>query len=263
MKKYKFLSAALAAAVLSGISAMAQFNYQNGDLIAAFGNGGSTDVIVNLGSISQFQNAGSSPLSYNLNSVLTSQFGSVSGSIYWSVFGVNDTTLGASDSSVTQTDANTMWNTLGRSNPANKTVTPFVGGNSTQQEAAVGDIETIGNLTIPGNAGPGQIVDYAAGIELVNISLGGYSPMMNSPYSGNFQGDWTYNILNNGAGTSDLYQSNPGNHLSQRANYLGTLNLSPGGTLTFSPVPEPSTWMMIGSGTLALLALRRRNSLTR
>ena len=55
MKRYKVLTAAVAAAVLSGASAMAQFNYQNGDLMAAFSNGGTTDVIVNLGSIANFQ----------------------------------------------------------------------------------------------------------------------------------------------------------------------------------------------------------------
>jgi hypothetical protein len=29
--------------------------------------------------------------------------------------------------------------------------------------------------------------------------------------------------------------------------------------LTFNPVPEPSAWVMMGSGVLALLALRRRD----
>jgi hypothetical protein len=259
MKKYKILSVAVAAAVLSGASAMAQFNYQNGDMLAAFGNGGSTDVIVDLGSIANFQQAGASAFSYNLNSVLTAEFGSVNSSIYWSVFGVNDTSLSSFNSSVFQTDQNTMWTTVARSNPSNKGITPFVGGNSLQQGGAVGDVETIGNLTSPGDAGAGQIVDYAAGIELVKVSLGGFSTMMNNPYSGNFQGDWTYNVLNNGAGTSDLYQSDPGNHFTQRQNYLGNVVLDPTGLLTFNPVPEPSTWAMIGSGALALLALRRRN----
>jgi hypothetical protein len=259
MKKYKILTAAMAAAVLGGASAMAQFNYQNGDMIAAFGNGTAPDVIVDLGSISQFQNTASGPLTYNLNSVLTSTFGSVSGSLYWSVFGVNDQTLPSYNGSVNQTDPYTMWTTLARSNPANKTITPFVGGTSTQQEGAVGDVEVIGNLTSPADASPGQIVDYAAGIEQVNVSLGGYSAMMNTPYAGNLSGDWTYNILNNGAGVSDLYQSNPGNHFTTRQQYLGGFTLDGTGLLTFNAVPEPSTWAMIGSGALTLLALRRRN----
>jgi hypothetical protein len=255
MKKYKILSAALATAVLSGASAMAQFNYQSGDMIAAFGNGGSTDVIVDLGSISQFQNTLTAPFSYNLNSVLTSQFGSVNSSVYWAVFGVND----GGASGISQTDPNTVWTTLARFNPAIKSTTPHVGGNSTQQQLAVQDIGTIGNLTVPSGAGPGQIVDYAPGIELVKTSQGGFSPMMNSPFNGDFQGDWVYNVLNNGVSLSDLYQSDPGNRNVARANYLGNFGLGSDGTLTFSPVPEPSTWAMIGSGALALLALRRRN----
>jgi hypothetical protein len=256
MKKYKILSGVVAAAVLGGASAMAQFNYHNGDMLAAFGNGGSTDVIVDLGQISNFQ-AGAVTQTFNLNAVLTATFGSVNSGLYWSVFGVNDTSIGG-NGSVTQTDANTMWNTLARSNPANKTTTPFVGGSSASQQLPVGDIETIGNLTSPNQAGPGMIVDYAPGIELVDTSLGGYSPMMNNPYNGNFQGDWTYNILNHGVGVSDLYQSDPGNHFSQRATYLGNFDLSSGGSLTFNAVPEPSTWAMIGTGLLTFLAIRRR-----
>lgn len=253
MKKNAILSGAVAAVALCAMDATAQFNYQNGDMLAAFGNGGSTDVIVNLGSISQFQQLNGGTLSYNLNAVLTSVFGSVNSGVYWSVFGVNDTSLGG-DPSVTQPDVNTVWNTLARSNPSVKTATPFDGGNSTAQQLPVGDIESIGNQTVPGNVGPGLITDYAPGIELVSVSLGGYSTMMNSPYNGNFQGDWYYNVLNNGAGVSDLYQSGP----DARATYLGNITLGSSGTMTFNSVPEPSAWAMLGSGTLALLALRRR-----
>jgi hypothetical protein len=259
MKKYKILSGVMAAAVLGGASALASFNYQNGDLLAAFGDGGSTDVIVDLGAIANYQ-AGATTQTFDLNAVLTSVFGSVNSGIYWSVFGVNDTSIGGSNPSVTQTDANTVWASLARSNPAVKSTTPHVSGNSASQGLVVGDIQTIANLTLPSQAGPGLITDYAAGIELVNKSLGGFTSLMSSPYNGNFQGDLTFNTLNNGAGTSDLYQSNPGNHNTQSATYLGNYSLSAGGSLTFNPaaVPEPSTWAMVGSGALALLALRRR-----
>lgn len=252
MNKRTILSGAIAAAALYAIDASAQFNYQNGDLLAGFGNGGSTDVIVDLGSLANFQ-AGTSH-SWNLNSVLTSTFGSVSSGMYWSVFGVNDQSI-PFNSSVTQGDPNTVWVSLGRSNPNVATTAPFTGSSGVQQ-LAVPDIETIGNLTNPNQASPGLIVDVSPGVELVATSLGGYTSMMTGSYNGNFQGDWAYNVLNNGAGTSDLYQSDP---THTRATLLGNFTLGPSGDLTFNPVPEPSTWAMFGSGVLALFAIRRRN----
>jgi hypothetical protein len=244
MKQYKILTAAVVAAVLGGSSAMAQFTYNPNDMFAAFGNGGSTDVIVDLGSISSFQN-GSAAGSINLSSVISDTFGGVSGSVYWAVFGGNDA-------------SSTVWNTLKRNNTSNKTTSPFVGGSAESQALVVGDIASIGSFTSPGLAGSGLITDYAAGIEQVATSVGLFTPMMTGAYSGNFQGDWTYNILNNGVGTSDLYESAPGNHFVNHAAYLGNFSLSSGGVLTFAPVPEPSTYAMLGSGALAFLALRRR-----
>jgi len=252
MNKRTILSGAVAAVALYAMDASAQFNYQNGDLLAGFGNSGSTDVIVDLGSLANFQ--AHTPNSWDLSSVLTSTFGSVSGSLYWSTFGVNDQSITPYNNSVSQGDPNTVWVSLGRSNPGVQTSAPFTSSSSLQQ-LAVGDVETIGNLTSPNQASSGMIVDYAPGVELVNTSLGGYSPMMTGAYNGNLQGDWAYNILNNGAGTSDLYQSDP---THSRASLLGNFVLNSGGVLTFNPVPEPSTWAMFGSGIMALLALRRR-----
>jgi hypothetical protein len=232
---------------------MAQFNYQNGDLLAAFGNGGGTDVIVNLGSISSFQQGVAN--SWDLSSVLTSVFGSVNSGLYWSAFGVNDQSIGY-DPTITQGDPNTIWATLARSNPANPTHPPLIQGNSSSFQLPVGDIESIGNITSPGQAAPGLIVDYAPGIEEVSSSVGNYSTDMTSPYSGNFAGDWYYNVLNHGVGVSDLYQNDPD---AVRGSDLGDFSLNSSGLLTFNPVPEPSAWVMMGSGVLALLALRRRD----
>lgn len=259
MQQYKLLTAAMAAAVLSGASAMAQFNYQNGDLLAGFGNGGATDVIVDLGSLANFQ-AGT-PDSWNLDSVLTSTFGSVSSSVYWAVFGVNDTTQPTYNTSVIQASPYTVWSSLPRSNPSVQNDTPNVSGNANSQHLALNQIETIVNLTSPNEANSGLIVDYAPGQEQVATSLGGFSALMNSssdPMAGNLGETWAYNMLNTGAGTSDFYQNDPGNPLFTSATYLGDFTLDSGGTLTFNPVPEPSSWVMLGSGILTLLAIRRR-----
>jgi hypothetical protein len=249
----------MAAAVLSGAGAMAQFNYQNGDLLAAFGNGGSTDVIVNLGSIANFQQGNA--YSQDLSGVLDAVFGSVNSSVYWAVFGVNDTTLSPSDPSVTQASPYTVWGTLARSNPGIQNNTPTVSGNASSQHQTVNEMKTVSNLTSPGEASPGAIIDYAAGIEEVATSLGGFSSLVNSssnPLGGDWQGTWAYDMLNEGAGISDFYQNDPGNPLTTPASYLGDFSLSPSGVLAFNAVPEPSTWVLTSSGLLALLAIRRR-----
>jgi hypothetical protein len=257
MNKKIILSGAVAALVLGTMDASAQFNYQNGDLIAAFGNGGSTDVLVNLGLISTYQQQGIPPFSVNLNSVLTSVFGSVNSSIYWAVFGVNDGggSGGGGAPGISQGDPNTIWTTLGRLNPGHQTTAPLIQGGSSQFQLPLTDIESIGNVTSPSQASPGLIVDVSPGVEEVSTSVGNFTPMMTNPYNGNFQGDWYYNVLNHGAGVSDFYQNDPS---LSRASYLGNFALDPTGNLTFNPVPEPSTWAMAGSGFLLLLALRRR-----
>jgi len=255
MKQYKILTAAMAVAVLSGVSAMAQFNYQNGDLLVGFGNAGSTDVIVDLGAISNFQQPGATA-SWNLSSVLNATYGSVSGSIYWAVFGANNTTQAGYNASVVQANAYTAWDSIARSTPSVQNSTPNVSGNANSQHLAVNQIATIVGYTDPNSANAGLIVDYAPGIEQVSTTLGGYTSLMNP--DGNLGGTWSYNMLNHGAGTSDFYQSDPGNPFVASQNYLGNFTLDNTGTLTFNAVPEPSTWAMVGSGMLALLALRRR-----
>jgi hypothetical protein len=261
MKKNKIISGVVATAALCAVNASAQITYHNGDMLAGFGNGGSKDVIVDLGSISQFQQTGASPISFSgVSSALTTVFGAGYNlnTVYWSVFGANDTTSPPYDSSVSQSDPYTIWNTLARSNPNLQTSPPLVAGSSAVQSATAGDIiNTIGGLTSPSEAGPGQIVNVSLDIVSVNTSLGGYSDLMNNPYNGNFQGDWTYNIQNTGAGTSDLYQSNPGNHFTQHASYLGDVVLDPSGNLTFNSAPEPSTWAMLGTGLMSLLVFNR------
>jgi len=120
MKKTILLSGVVAAAVLSGTSAMAQISYANGDLLAAFGKSGSSvDLVVDLGSISQYQSKNASTINLSsISTALTSVFGGTSG-VYWATFGVNDTSgaSGAYDATVTQADANTIWTSMPGSGP--------------------------------------------------------------------------------------------------------------------------------------------------
>ena len=259
MKSTTILLGAIASAVLCGTSAMAQINYNNGDLLAGFRNGSSTELVVDLGSIANFQ-AGLSGGTYStvfagVSAAIANTFGSTTG-VYWSVFGANDTTVSPNNGSVIQSDANTVWTTLARSNPNTPTLAPHVGGNSASQALAVGSIESIGGIAA--SATPG-VVSLSAGIAALATSLGGYQVNMADPYTGNLGGNWAYNIENLGAGTSDLYQSDPGNQYVKKGVDLGNFTLASNGAFSFSSVPEPSTWAMIGTGALSLLAFRRSN----
>ncbi len=258
MKKYKILTAVMAAAVMGGTSAMAQFNYQNGDMLAAFGNGatpGSKDVIVDLGSIANFQ-PGPATQSWDLSSYM-SQFSGLSGSVYWAVLGANNPVLGTYNHAVSQANTYTFWSTVGRSDVNVQNASPAVVGSSAQH-LAVNNIIAIGQTTSPGSASPGLITDLNPGVESVDVSAGIFSTAMNDPYNGNLQGSIGYNVLNYGAGVSDLFKNDPRSGATTTATYLGNFTLDNTGILTFSPVPEPSTWMMIGSGAAVLLAFRRR-----
>ena len=261
MKNCKIVMGVVALTALCAVKGAAQINYQNGDLLAGFRTaGGNTDVIVDLGPISNFQQPNIAPISFSgVSSALTSALGGVSGTLYWSVFGVNDTTLNPSNGSVSQADANTLWTTLPRSNPATKTGTPFVGGLSASQGLVAGDIETIASSTSSASGSP--VTAISAGIVSVNNTTGfGYSPSIGTTVGGNlgnFNGDWGYNIENIGSGTSDLYQSDPGNSFTKKAAYLGNFSLDPSGNFTYNAVPEPATWAMVGTGAMSLLAFGR------
>jgi hypothetical protein len=259
MKKIKIITGVVAMAALCGMNAMAQINYQNGDMLAGFRiSGGSSELIVDLGSIANFQQPHTPSFGFaGVSAALTSYFGSDLSGVDWSVFGVNDTTIAPNNSSVSQANPYTIWSTLPRFNPNAQTIDPLVGGNSASQQLVASDIETIASLTNPNQVGPGLIVNVSPNIVAVSASLGGYSSEMSSPNNGNFQGDWSYNIENLGARVSDLYQSNPGNPYTARASYLGNFVLDVSGNLTFNPVPEPSTWAMIGGGLTCLMAFRR------
>ena len=246
----------MAAAVLSGTDAMAQLSYQNGDMIAAFGKAGSTvDVIVDLGSIAQFQHASGSSINYtNISSALSSVFGGTTG-LYWSVFGINDTGVVTYNTSVTQADRNTVWGTIARLNNSVQTDVPDASGVSASQRLALLDIRGIVNLAIgSGTAVSPNIVTVSTATE-----LNGFTPLMvpGGSLQGNLGGDWSYNMLNTGANTSDLYQSDPGTFGTPQT-FLGSLALSSAGVLTFNPVPEPSTWAMMAGGCMSLLLFRRR-----
>jgi hypothetical protein len=250
MKKNKILLGVVAAAALCGMEATAQINYQTGDLLAGFRKGGSPDVILDLGSISLYQqvSGASFQVNANLSTALQNTFGTLS-TMQWSIFGVNDTGTALTG----QSDANTVWSSKRRNNAAIQSSAPFGNPSSDSQALAVGDIKGIGNNTGSGSTG---VTDLAPGIVSVDATVANYTPDMGSPYNGDFEGTYSYNIERTGTGVLDLYEVNP----NSPGQYLGNFSLSSGGDLTFNPVPEPSTWAMLGTGLLTLVAIRRNRN---
>ena len=81
--------------------------------------------------------------------------------------------------------------------------------------------------------------------------------------SGNYGGTFRGNVENltpasflTGNSVSDLYEILPG---SGSSTYLGSFSFDPSGALTFSPVPEPSTWALLSSAGLLAFSLRVRS----
>ena len=255
MKKNKILSGVvMAIAVLCAMNATAQISYQNGDLLAGFRSGSSPDVILDLGSISLYQQPGgaSFQVNANLSTALQNTFGSDLSTVTWSVFGVNDTTLGSTALNG-QSDPYTIWSSKNRNNPSLQSSAPSGDANSAAQGLAATDIEGIGNNTQPGGASPGLIQNLAPGIVSLAQSVTSYSPDMGGAFNGNFEGNYSYNIERTGPGVMDLYEVNPGS----QGQYLGDFAMDSSGNLIFNAVPEPSTWGILGAGMMTLLAVCR------
>jgi hypothetical protein len=252
MKKLKIITSAVAALVLFGVAAQAQtYTYQAGDLLAAFrSTSAANDVIVDLGTAANFQ-SGSYSLNDDLSGVLGAAFGTTSG-LYWSVFGYVNTTgsaLGAKNT-LFVTDPESPAGSVNGSNPSLTSsgqgqvvskMTAIANGASSSYAIVYANqqIEVSKTLNVGGNP-----VSYTVGVGSL----------------GDFNGTWSPSVENITTGSttssSDLFEQDPG--AANNGNYLGTFSMT-GNVLTFNPVPEPSTWMMIGSGALALLALRRRS----
>jgi hypothetical protein len=244
MKKNRIILGVVAAASLCGADAMAQIAYHNGDMLAGFRTfGSSTDVIVDLGSISLYQNPNGISFTPNsgVASALSSAFGGNLSSVYWSVFGFNDTGVTPHDTSVIQGNRYTLWTT----SPGDPSDSIFSNNHLVTTDMS----QIIGTISQGTGAGSG-IVD-------VPTSANGLTYQMQSfdggnPGEGNFAGDWIGAELK-GSGVSALYQFDPGT----QGTLLGNFSLDNSGNLTYNPVPEPSTWVMLGTGLMTLIAIRR------
>jgi hypothetical protein len=261
MKSTHLIKMAVAAAALCGAAATAQtFNYNSGDLLAAFRtSGGSQNLIVDLGSASLYQNATGSFSITGVNStLLTSVFGSLN-NVYWSVFGYVNTAASPLG------PQNTIWVTDPRSdntlqNDPNSSLTSSGQGQVISKMRAIADGATSAFATVQANQivtvssslnVGGDPVSYTVGVGPLSDFNGTWAPAVENQTSSGFGTSSTPSV-------SDLFQQNPG--AANNGIYLGNFQLNNDGTFAFNsvnPVPEPSAWALIGTGMMTLLAVRR------
>ena len=235
------LLAALAIGSLWAMNASAQTYYGSGDLLLGIRNGGSYDVVVDLGSYSQFTtNGGTAFTVATLGSGTLSNQLSTAGislaNLTFSVFG--DT--GIATVFATRMSGLPFW--ASQSQSAQSVPVSRIEGIG----AGYNDILTSGNSTVisstyyfGGNSSYTRGVGAGGNLNFFSSSI------ENSTYSGFPQ---IY---------SDLFQLNPSSGVGSD---LGVFTLDSAGVLTFTPVPEPSTLALMGMGAMSLIALRRKNA---
>jgi PEP-CTERM motif len=255
MKKNFPLTSILVAAALCEVAAQAQtFNYQPGDVLAAFREAGSPDLIIDLGSVSNFQQPGATSMNFSgVASALTTTYGSLNG-IYWSVF--------AYAANSTYAPVNTLWMTDPRSNVNTQNTAPITGTSSEQNNvtgqlgaivdalsANYGTIIANQEIQLPTSLGSGNGGDPASYTTALGPGL---------DFNGTF-GQLFENLSPSSAtSVSDFFQQNPSPlHSPGTGTYLGDFSLGSNGSFSFVPAPEPSTWAMLGTGLFTLLAVRR------
>jgi len=258
----QFAAAALLAAVGSASSFTAlqaqTFAYNPQDLILGFRQtGGSSDLEVNIGQASLYYNATPGSIltigQYD-NSQLSSAFSSLD-NLSFSISGA----VRASGDPVNPIQ--TLWLTEPRLD-LNTQTTPWLRQSQFSQGTVGGQIAGIGSggVSYAGSipAGPNNT---PTALVIPDGDPNAYHQFIGD--SGDFNGTFQGNVENAtgtgfGAGgqplRSDLYQLRPG---TGAGTYLGYFELSPAGTMTFTAVPEPRAWSMVGLGGLLFVATQR------
>ncbi|MDB6016011.1 MAG: hypothetical protein JWR19_500, partial [Pedosphaera sp.] len=243
MKKIltKALLASAGVALFTQAAGAQTVAYTHQDLLLGFRETGkANDLVVDLGAATQFYSpASTSPFAVSgLSSLdITAVFGNFN-SVSWAVMGTKR--LGDTGSNLN----NTMWVTTPRLD-LNTQSSALTQASSFSQQNPSGRIASIGSNF---NGEPATANSSTATIQATGTGFD-YSTFLGA--GGNFQG--TYLAANGSVESStpsdfasggikyayeDLYQLNPG---SGSGTYLGFFALGSDATVTFSPVPEPST----------------------
>jgi hypothetical protein len=264
MKLIKLTSAVMAlafTATLGSSSAYAQAN--DGDLILGFQSTSSTNVYeVDLGAASQFIGV-SSPLTFDLSTsdLSGTQYGfgsswatSTSNPVQWGLISATSASSGT---------LFTSWNTFA-SAPAARTHAQQ-GSIGTDVIALYNDFNNSTTVT------PGSTVSLPAGSDQTS-DVDSFAYLENNAPNFKFgtgvnASQLDYNSDDSvpaaDAGVLDLYElTDNGSSGTEAGDLLGTFSLASNGDLTFTAesVPEPSSWVLLGLGGLALVwNVRRRN----
>jgi hypothetical protein len=258
MKYHKLaVLSAVAAVSFAGLNASAQLNYNQGDLLLGFRNPtAGNDMVVDIGTAGNLvaaATAGGGSTSISGAYYTSSQF-TASGlnfdNLYFSVFG--------------DTSGNTLWATAS---------SPLGSHSFNSQGIAAGQFEAIASGAQDTGYYGNNAANSPSAVIMPNSFVAGggtdlsYTKGVIDPNSG--VANFAYFPVPNEANTVPGFDTSPyfaAVNLYQIAplaatTQLGYFDLMPNGSLTFNlgvaPVPEPTTWAMLGAGLLALTAVRR------
>ena len=268
MKKKFIPILGLAGLAVSGLSAHAQINYNDGDLILAFSQSGHSDVEADLGSIASLTSlsGGSTVQIGSFSSSLTTA-GSSLNSLSFSIFGIQNNAAGS-------VAANTSYLSTQQSgaspNSAPNDLTGSRQNTLKSTELGILGLDGFGGYNVNGLL-PWSIAN-SAGPSVAIISSGnvnGYTYLagsFNGAPSGFPTSTTSSTFASGGSITADLFEFDPVGS-SQKAVYAGAFTFNSNGTLDFTsvvPVPEPGATGMLGAAGLLLVAFRhqfRRNQI--
>jgi hypothetical protein len=261
--KMAVLSAAVAGSLWS-LDASAQFNYNSGDLLLGIQNGGSSDLVVDIGSASLYTGA-TGPITvsgtYFTYGQLTAALGGTSlDGLYFSVFGDN-------------ASVNTLWATRAAGGSAWTAQSYLAQGNTGSKIDAVGnsasDYASLPNHFGPNNTATALVEPSGLGVGnpggdaslTVLIGSGNFNTFegnMQTVTPAGFTASSTPDVANlyQLVSTTDI---NGNSQAGAGSTLLGSFSLGTDGSLVFNPVavPEPTTLGLCGAGMLVLTLVRR------
>jgi len=264
-KKKLFVSALLTVvgmALMTPSLKAATLNYNSGDLFLAFrvetDPGSTKDYLVNIGAASTYRDA-VAPIVLNIGTI-ASDLATFSGpgvtwntrsDLWWSISG------GTYLSAVNNDPAKTLYATKAET-VVGTTEIPWDRQSANLQALAASKFASLGSAykatngvsnTSTANSTVGYLQNANDTNSYASFQTDGASF---SYFSGGIEG----NFANGASGAVlDLYRMTPG---SGQGELLGKFTITSGGIVTFTPVPEPSTALLLGGGLFVALAFFRR-----